>query len=355
MIQTPPRHLLEPLNARQRLGLLLIDEIPDRVTVYPLISAHAAVAAGMAVKEYCTAGRAMARAQIEALRLYRHDAVSVFSDVAMVAEALGSRLYFPEHDLPVLRQPALDDSAAWPDLRLPDLGALPGRWEVYVEAVAECQREVGDVTPVLAFIPAPFTTAALLRGPEDFLADTLLDPASCHGLLGLSLKAGIQLADRCIEAGGIPMLVDPLASGSVISARTFTEFAGPYLRAFTDYLHRYDFDVFLHICGRTENILNEIRATGCDLLSCDDVPLSACRDRIGGGVRLIGNLRPADLLDDAPETVERKVEEILAQGKDNPRGFILSTGCEVPLGTPRENIAAFVKAGRRGGLYWGKP
>lgn len=343
----------EPLNSRQRLGLLLIDEVPDRMVVYPLVSAHAAAVARIGLREYVTDGKAMARAQITALRRYRHDAVSIFSDVGVVAEALGSKLYFSDDDVPVLQQPALDSSEGWQDLIIPDPESLPGRYRVYLEAIETCRREVGDVTPVMVFIPAPFTTAALLRGTEDFLVDTLLDPKACHHLLDLSLQAATHLTDLCIDAGAIPMLVDPLASASVISPQIFHDFAAPYLRQFSDHLHRSDFDVFLHICGRSEEILDSIVDTQCDLFSCDDVPMTLCRDRIGSQTRIIGNLRPTDLLNDDPGIIKRKVAEIMAAGKDNPKGFVLSTGCEVPILAPQENVLAFVEEGRRGGCYWG--
>jgi uroporphyrinogen decarboxylase len=349
-LNLPPTYL--SLNSRQRLSLLLIDEIPDRVVVYPLVSAHAAAVAGMGLRQYVTDGNAMAQAQIAALRLYKHDAVSIFSDVAIVAEALGSKLYFSDDDVPVLQQPALDSGQAAGDLRLPDAESLPGRYEVYLDAITSCQREVGDVTPVMVFIPAPFTTAALLRGTEDFLVDTLLDPQACHHLLDLSLQAAVAFTDLCIDAGAVPMLVDPLASASVISPQVFHHFAEPYLRRFSDHLHRSDFDVFLHICGRSEAILDGILATQCDLFSCDEVPLNLCREKIGSQTRLIGNLRPTDLLQDNPSIIRHKVADILAAGKDNPKGFILSTGCEVPIRAPQENVLAFVEAGRNGGRYW---
>ena len=342
------------LNSRQRMSLLLIDEIPDRVVVYPLISAHAAAVAGIGLLEYVTDGKAMARAQIAALRLYKHDAVSIFSDVGVIAEALGSKLYFSNADVPVLQQPVVDDTQSWQDLTIPNADSLPGRYSVYIEAIETCQREVGDVTPVMVFIPAPFTTAALLRGVEDFLADTLLEKEACHHLLEISLLSGLAFADLCIEAGAIPMLVDPLASGSVISQQTFHDFAAPYLRRFSDHLHRSDFDVFLHICGRSESILDGILDTRCDLFSCDDVPLALCRDRIGTQTRIIGNLRPTDLLEDDPHTIKRKVTDIMAAGKENPKGFVLSTGCEVPILAPQENVQAFVDEGRKRGCYWGQ-
>jgi uroporphyrinogen decarboxylase len=32
------------------------------------------------------------------------------------------------------------------------------------------------------------------------------------------------------------------------------------------------------------------------------------------------------------------------------KNFILSSGCDLPIGTPLENIEAFMKAGRKAGI-----
>ena len=34
---------------------------------------------------------------------------------------------------------------------------------------------------------------------------------------------------------------------------------------------------------------------------------------------------------------------------DSPKGFILATGCQLPIGTPEENVDAFIYAARKYG------
>lgn len=43
------------------------------------------------------------------------------------------------------------------------------------------------------------------------------------------------------------------------------------------------------------------------------------------------------------------VKECLIKGSDSPKGYMLYSGCQVPLGTPRENILAFIYAARKYG------
>lgn len=44
-------------------------------------------------------------------------------------------------------------------------------------------------------------------------------------------------------------------------------------------------------------------------------------------------------------------QENVSKAYDNPRGFILSTGCKVPMATSRENIEFLMDAARTYGKY----
>lgn len=339
------------LTARERIGLFLIDEQPDRVPVMPLITAHAAATAGMTVREYCTDGSKMARAHLAAWKQYDHDAMMVFSDVGMVAEAFGSRYSFPDNNVPELLQPVIQDVDQVADLRIDD-AETPARWGVYYQAIEELYTQAGDRIPILAFVPAPFTSSAGIRGTEDFLADLIIDPEKALELLQKSLEGVIMFLDGVMQRGALPVLVDPLASSSVISPRQFRTFALPFLETAVGFLHRFDMDVILHICGRTAPILNDIRQTGADLFSLDDTPLSDACVTLGDDIRLIGNITPANLLTWKPGRIADEVIKLLNTARNTPKGFALSTGCEVPIETPVENLQALIQTGKQHGKYW---
>lgn len=60
-----------------------------------------------------------------------------------------------------------------------------------------------------------------------------------------------------------------------------------------------------------------------------------------------GNVPPVDVLKNGnPKMVIENVKECLVKASDNPNGFLLSAGCQIPLGTPKENLLAFVYAAR---------
>lgn len=332
------------MNARERWGLLLIDEFPDRPPVYPLITSHSADVYGCSLIDYCTNGRILAESQLAAQQEYQHDGLSVFTDVGIIAEAFGSRYLLRETDVPIILEPVLDVPEKIADLKIPD-PQNDGRLPVYLEAIEHLFEKAGDHLPVFAFIPCPFTTAAGLRGTENFLMDSILDPKNMHRILKNALEAAIKFCDECILSGALPVLVDPLASGSVISRKTYIDFAMPYQKSLIHYLHRYDLDITLHVCGDTSLIADLIPDTGADLFSFDKLDVVEAVQTAGDRSRLVGNLPPNDLLASSKLNIEQYCSHLLEHGISNPTGFVYSTGCEVPIRCDRNRLQKMIELG----------
>jgi uroporphyrinogen decarboxylase len=335
------------LTPRERFGLLVIDEPQDRVPVFPLVTAHAARIAGISVRDYYTDGAAMARSQLVAQETYGIDFISFFSEVGLVAEALGSQFDYPEDDLPLLTKPKWSGLA-----ELDEAEADPfkdGRLRVYLDAIKYAYEARGDTVPILAYVPAPFTTAQQLVDQEAFLLGLLTEPERVKGLLVYATRSIIRFCRAIIGAGGLPILVDPLASGSVISAEHYREFALPSEGEVIRYLHRYDLDVVLHICGDTNSITHLMPESGADLLSIDRIDVDVAIAGAGRRSRIIGNYDTSAILLSAPATIEREVTQMVTAGRKCPKGFVAATGCEVPVDTPSENVRAFVRAAKDAG------
>ncbi len=341
----------ELLTPRERFGLLVIDEPQDRVPVFPLVTAHAARVARIPIRDYYTDGMAMARSQLAAQEFYGTDFISFFSEVGLVAEALGSRFSYPEDDLPLLAEPK------WRELgELDDATADPmkdGRLRVYLDAISYAYEARADTVPILAYVPAPFTSAQQLVDQEAFLLGLLTEPDRVRSLLAYATRSIIRFCRAIIGAGGLPILVDPLASGSVISADHFREFALPYEAEVIRYLHRYDLDIVLHICGDTNSIIHLMPESGADLLSIDRIGLEPAIAGAGDRCRIIGNFDTTAIMLSQPQEVADSVAAMVLAGKTCPKGFVAATGCEVPVETPPENVRAFVRAAKEAGANAG--
>jgi uroporphyrinogen decarboxylase len=331
----------------ERFALLFMDERPDRLITAPFVTTAAAAFAGVSPGACCRDGALLARAQIAAQEALRHDAFFVFSDVAIVAEAMGSVLRFAEDRVPLLDVPVVREARDVDGLPLP--GPDRGRFPVYLEAVRILHETRGDRVPVFCLVPAPFTTAAGLRGAEDFLVDTIADPPLAEALVLAAERATVPLLDAIVLAGGLPALVDPLASASVAAPKTYRALALPGTRRLVERLHRLDLDVLLHVCGEITPILEDLAATGADLLSFDRAGVAEVRDAVGDRMRLAGNVSPVTILSGRAEEAFEETRRAIREGMGAPRGFVLSTGCEVPPGSPPENLAAFYRAAAAAG------
>lgn len=350
----------EILTPRERFGLLVIDEKPDRCNIIPLITSHSARVKGVKLRDYYTNGETMARAQIAAYEEYGHDAISIFSEVGIIAEAMGSEFDYPEDDLPVLKNPILADvgqtfrsanqkskAEALPyDLLPAPNPQKDGRLPVYLEAIEYAYQALGDKVPILAYVPAPFTTAMMLSDPNQFLIQVIKEPEYIKQVLEKSSESAIEFCYHIIDAGGLPILVDPLASSSVISPKTYKEFALPYEQRLIEFLHRYDLDIILHICGNTMPILDLLPETNADLISLDIVDLNIVIEKLSSQLRIIGNYDTSKILFSSKENIANEVKSMVKLGMTAKKGYIASTGCEVPTNASQENVKAFINAAK---------
>jgi uroporphyrinogen-III decarboxylase len=84
---------------------------------------------------------------------------------------------------------------------------------------------------------------------------------------------------------------------------------------------------------------------GCDIVDLDSmVPLSEGRQKMGDDQVLLGNIDPVRVLrDGSPESITEAIAECHRQA--GPR-YIVGAGCEVPRGTPADNVCALTEYAR---------
>jgi uroporphyrinogen decarboxylase len=64
----------------------------------------------------------------------------------------------------------------------------------------------------------------------------------------------------------------------------------------------------------------------------------------------VGNVTPSNLLKNTPDEVDEEARTICEKMGDK-KGFILGSGCEVPINTPPENVDALINAARKYGRF----
>lgn len=338
----------DEMTPKERMTAFAAGREIDRIPCIPLIGEHACRLIGVTVSRYNHSAELMAGAQIAAFRKYRPDSVGIGPGLFGIAEAMGARLNFPEDGMPYVSEPILKN---YDDLNrlLPADPHRDGRLPLYLEALKIINKQIGDQVVVGSSVGGPFTTAASLRGTANFLRDLRKNPEMAHRLLQLVTVSALRYIDAVSDLGLKPSISEPTASGTLISAEQFREFVKPYLKMYVDRIvERCGSGPMLHICGNTSRIWFDMADTGATILSLDnEIDLAEAKEAVGDRVCLAGNVPPVEtLMRGTRDQVLAKAKECLRRAHDNPKGYILSSGCALPLDTPPENVMALMEAAR---------
>lgn len=318
-------------------------EAIDRLPCVPIVGNTAARVIGAKVSEFRGNGKLIAKAQVEAYKMFGYDVIRVFTDLYTQAEAMGAKVNYPPDETAYLAEPAINDLAEIDKLKPADPykdGNLPS----HLEAMEIAVDEVGHEAVVTGAVTCPFTNAAFLIGADNLAKLTIKNPEAVHKLCRLSLETSLRYAGAIIDAGCTPSLTDAMSSGTVIGPKQFREFSLPYLTELISYIHSRGRSVTLHICGRTNKIWDMMVDAGADCISIDnEASLLDAKAKVGHRVRLMGNVRPSEvMLEGTPELVRKSVIECIRLAHDNPKGYIVASGCSLPTETPFENIHAMM-------------
>jgi len=168
--------------------------------------------------------------------------------------------------------------------------------------------------------------------------DMLEDPDWCGELLDISTEASCRFAVAQIQAGADTIGIGD-AMCSQISAELYEELILPRQKRLVDTIHGSNARVRLHICGQTRHLLPGISTLGVDILDCDSmVSITGARQVLGKKVVLAGNLNPVqEIRFSDPGSIRRGVARCL---DESGVPFMVCAGCEIPSGTPNENLKA---------------
>lgn len=262
-----------------------------------------------------------------------------FMDLSVEAEAFGARVLFFDDDVPAVCGSLVTDEAEAQALPVPAVGA--GRTGVYIDAIRMAKEQITD-RPVLAGAIGPFSLAGRLVDVSEAMYLCYDEPELLHTLLDKCTAFSIDYIRALRDAGadGV-VLAEPLAG--LISPDQEREFSAPYVRRIVQAVQEDAFPVIYHNCGNYAYLMTDsIRENGCMAYHFgDSVDLQQMLDRMGPDRLILGNISPsAQFRNGTPETMARAVRELLGTC-GSYANFIPSSGCDVPPGSPWENIEAF--------------
>lgn len=315
----------------------------DRLPCNPNIANGVARIYGCKISEFNTNGKTLAKAQIAAYRKFGYDGVRIFTDLFIWAEAMGATVKLPEDYTADIIGPAIED--------LDDIDKLEpadpykdGRLPIHVDAMKYLVDEVGDEVPCSGGIVGAFTNAFFLVGVEKMTRLMIREPEIVHQLCEISLQTLINYTQAIIDCGLTPTISEPMSSCTVVSPKHFREFSLPYLKRLVEYIKSKGKETTIHICGKTDDIWEDVVSTGATAFSIDNVAsLEECKKTIGDKVKIMGNVDPASIMYlGTVKDVRRGVIEGVKEAYDSPKGYTIMSGCSLPIETPFENIQAMM-------------
>jgi len=342
---------MDTQTSLERVMSYLKGETPQRVACFPLILNHAARVKGIPVGVYNRDAKAMGDSHVAAFRRYGNDLLTIFSTTSTLAESMGTKMEFLEEDAPQIADPFIKERSDLSKVKVPDF-LRDGRLPVYLEATEIAVEEVGSEVCVSTVFGGPLTTAAALYPVDQLTRDLIKNKEWVHELLEVCTQAGIKFVDEILKRKSLPIIVEPIGSGSLISPRHFREFVVPYLKRISDHIHETGggMPAVLHICGKTTPNWMAMLEAEYDIWSLDNVDLGDAKKAAGPGVVLVGNVTPANMLKNTPEEIDAEAKMVCEKMGDM-KGFILGSGCEVPINTPPENVDALITAAKKYGRF----
>jgi uroporphyrinogen decarboxylase len=293
--------------------------------------------------EICKTPELAIEVSLQPFRILGVDAVIVFSDILISAEAMGMQLELTEAG-PVLGNP-IRTAADVQALRSFDPEADT---RFLLDTIRGLCRELGPEVPVLGFAGAPWTLACyMVEGQTKSGFDSLKklmhsDPALLHLLLERIARATAPYLRAQIAAGATAVQIFDTWAGE-LRRKDYEEFALPATQLLISEVKGSSAPVIYYV-KNSAHLMESLGKLGADVLSVDwRVELAAVRQVLGPHVVLQGNVDPCVLL--GPEAGVRKaVRETVAQTEG--RGHILNLGHGILPDVPVENARAFVEAGQ---------
>jgi uroporphyrinogen decarboxylase len=293
--------------------------------------------------EVCKTPDLAVEVSLQPFRRLGVDAVIVFSDILIPAEAMGLHLELgdagPNLPNPVRSKADVDRLKNFdPET---ETGFLP-------EAIRRIVKFVGPEVPVLGFAAAPWTLACYMvegktkEGFANVKSFLYHEPKIFRDLLHRIAEATIPYLKAQIAAGAAAVQLFDTWCGE-LDLDDYNRFALPAVQEVISGLgNRVP---VIYYTKASHHLLPAVAYSGANVLSVDwRVDLAEVRKSLGSRIALQGNADPAVLL--GPQEKIRAVAQDTA-GALGGQGHILNLGHGILQNTPVENAKLFIDTGQQ--------
>jgi len=301
--------------------------------------------------EVCKTPDLALEVSVQPLRRLNVDAIIIFSDILIPAEAMGLSLELEDKG-PNLPEPIRSEA----DVKRLHVFDPEKETGFLMEALRRTVKFVGPDTPVLGFAASPWTLACYMvegRAKDGFpTAKNLLysEPKVFRELLHRIAKATVLYLRGQIAAGVSAVQIFDTWCGE-LDLHDYTEFVLPFVQEVISGLG--SAVPVIYYTKASHHLLPSIIKAGADVLSIDwRIPLREVRTVAGPRVAVQGNLDPA-ILFGPHEKIRQSTLDLAAELGGH--GHILNLGHGILQHTPVENAQLFILTGQQAALHGAMP
>ncbi|MDH3345570.1 MAG: uroporphyrinogen decarboxylase [Kiritimatiellaceae bacterium] len=337
----------EPMTCRDRFINACKCEATDRPPIWMMRQAGRSLPEYRKLKEGCKFTELVqnpelaAEVTLQPIRRFGYDAAVIFSDILVIAEAMGQKYELLEQG-GVKMDFELNSKA---DIDKLDPSRVLDHISYTPEAIKVTRKELGNERAIIGFAGSPWTLASFMveggSSRENTQSRAMLynEPKLFYTLLEKITQATIIYLKAQIEAGADAIQIFD-SQGGTLAPNMFWKMSGRWIQQIVDALGE---DVPTIVFARNvHHNWNEVVQTGANVLGIDwGIRLSDVCEIIPADVAVQGNLDPALLLA-KPEAAKEETRLILEEMR-NRKGFVFNLGHGVPPNAEIETIQAIAE------------
>lgn len=317
--------------------------VPDRPAVSMTLSLYGAKMINAPLKEYYSHARLYAEGQQAVSETFDADILFTPFTLASIGEAFGSQLVFFDTHPPNITVPGCKSAE-----RVASLAKNPLIQEksvhYHMEATELMKKYNNKKAAIGGVFLSPADLPAMIMGMEGWLNTLLFEKKEANIILESMIEFFVNTANAFFQAGA-HLLVLPMAfcNPHIVTRSMVEKFLIPVLK---EAFRQVEGPIVLHHVGLPlspflEQLKNLPNVVGYALDRSDS--FSKARETLGTTPVLLGNIDGPTLYRYSPEDIMTRCQRIY-ENRKNDNYFILATsGADIPLQTPEENIHALVK------------
>ncbi len=320
------------------LGVLKGEQV-DILPRIPILMQFAAEYMGSNYGGFASDYNILVKANEVCAKEFGMDQVSCISDPYRETQGFGAKITYVTDGVPRSTHPLSADKDI-SKLLIPD----PLKSERMLDRVNACRlykEKLGDEFSILGWVEGPAAEAGDLRDIANLMMDFMDDEAYSCELMDLCLKNAVNFSRVQVEAGADTIGIGD-AIASQVSFDMYERLILPREIKLVSAIRKMGAYVRLHICGNITHLLPGIKQLDIDIIDVDHMvdPLDV-RNALDRRITIAGNIDPvAGVLNGTPESIRKNIIETYEK-VGNP--FMVNAGCEIPAGTPVENLHALCK------------